>query len=622
MRLDRIYPTAGPGLLIGSIFFAALSGCVLVSCILHEPAPRIHDEFSYLLMGETFSEGRVSNAPPPIPEFFDSFHILVRPVYASKYFPAQGIFLALGQKLTGHPAVGVWLSSALACAATTWMLQAYLGNGWALLGGILMVLQYGVYSYWSQAYWGGLVAALGGALFFGALRRLWDELSWTRAIWLGTGVIILVTSRPFEGLLAVCPGLALLSVRSLKDQSWGQIKVWSTFILPCLVVLAVGAFATGEYNKAITGSVFKTPYMLHEQQYQEAPPFLILPLRAKLTYSSPILQFYYEVNEMKPYVTDRIPKYFVTSLVRKLSVWWAFYCGVFLSLPLLLPAILRKGWTRWTQIGVVSGFLVLSAFSGPTAVGVRGLIDLLAIAQLAILWTTFDHFWSRLAIGTCSLILFISMFSKWFFPHYFAPAASLVLYLQVEGLRRIWIWDPRERDSKQSLTRGERRRLEREKQRGSKAAVSLGWVVYVIPVACFFTLVMRVEARLNGWQADPLGGPDRQSLLIDDWSLDRANLEKSLEQEPSPQLVFVRYWPNHNINFEWVYNHPDIMHSHVMWARDLGAEHNKLLLDLVPDRKVWLIEADRRHPQLIPYEEAINRPQPALHMPAVPAAPD
>jgi len=34
-----------------------------------------------------------------------------------------------------------------------------------------MALQYGIYSYWSQTYWGGMVAALGGALVFGAARR-------------------------------------------------------------------------------------------------------------------------------------------------------------------------------------------------------------------------------------------------------------------------------------------------------------------------------------------------------------------------------------------------------------------------------------------------------------------
>src|SRR5689334_14786529 len=70
-----------------------LIGCVSISFSLHEPKQRIHDEFSYLLLGETLSYGHVSNQAPPLPEFFDTFHVLVRPVYASKYFPAQGIFL-------------------------------------------------------------------------------------------------------------------------------------------------------------------------------------------------------------------------------------------------------------------------------------------------------------------------------------------------------------------------------------------------------------------------------------------------------------------------------------------------------------------------------------------------
>lgn len=106
---------------------AAFLGCLAVTGVLHEPVPRIHDEFSYVLMSGTFASGHVANPSPPLPEFFDTFHVLMHPVYASKYFPAQGLFLAASEKFTGHPAVGIWLSSALACAATCWMLQAWIG---------------------------------------------------------------------------------------------------------------------------------------------------------------------------------------------------------------------------------------------------------------------------------------------------------------------------------------------------------------------------------------------------------------------------------------------------------------------------------------------------------------
>src|SRR5205814_1319872 len=112
-------------LVIPSIGIATFLGGIAVAAILHEPVPRIHDEFSYVLMSNTFSAGHVSNPAPPLSEFFDTFHVLVNPIYVSKYFPVQGALLAIGEKLTGHPAVGVWLSAALACAATCWMLQAW-----------------------------------------------------------------------------------------------------------------------------------------------------------------------------------------------------------------------------------------------------------------------------------------------------------------------------------------------------------------------------------------------------------------------------------------------------------------------------------------------------------------
>ena len=169
-----------------------------------------------------------------MPEFFDTFHVLVHPLYASKYFPVQGVFLAVGEKLTGHPAVGVWLSSALACAALVWMLQAWINPGWAMLGGFIVVVQYGIYSYWSQTYWGGMAAALGGALFFGALRRLWDRFSWPNSIWLALGLVILANSRATEGVLATLPGTLLLLHQLAKNRRWREAGFWPKFVLPCL----------------------------------------------------------------------------------------------------------------------------------------------------------------------------------------------------------------------------------------------------------------------------------------------------------------------------------------------------------------------------------------------------
>ena len=606
-----------------AIVCLTILGCWLVALFLARPIPRTHDEFSYTLMGETFANGHASSPKPPFSEFFDTFHVLVNPVHASKYFPAQGIVLTLGYKLTGNPAVGLWLTSALACGAITWMLQGWLSPIWGLLGGLLFVIQYGIFSYWSQSYWGGMVAALGGALFLGAIRRLWDRFSWQNSFWLALGLLVLTNSRPLEGALIALPVTVLFLRHLFQNRGWREPQFWPQLVLPMALLLVPGVIAMGAYNRAITGSAFKTPYALHEQQYQESSPFLFLPARPQLTYSSFWLRQYYDVQEFQQhYLAERNPKVWARAAGRKIATWWDFYCGFLLSIPLFLPPLLRRGKVRLFQIFFLVGLGALTLTS-ERMIAWSILVDSLAALEIGILWVAFDEFWSRLAIATCTLLLFEQFTVKWFFPHYFAPAACLVIFLQTRGLQYIWDWKfAPAAEPERALSRAQRRQIERDnlKKTGRQASGwNLRWIVYALPVACVLSLVMNVEGRLNGTLHD-IHGPVRQALLLDDWSLDRANIGKWLEQQQKPQLVFVRYSARHNVNFEWVYNHPDIMHSHVIWARDLGAEHNKLLLNLVPDRTVWLIEADHHHPQLIPYEQAIQQPTVPVRPANVPSA--
>jgi hypothetical protein len=60
-----------------------------------EPA-FIHDEAAYLLQAEIFASGRVSGAPPPLPEFFEQYHVLLTPRLAPKYPPGHAILLVPG----------------------------------------------------------------------------------------------------------------------------------------------------------------------------------------------------------------------------------------------------------------------------------------------------------------------------------------------------------------------------------------------------------------------------------------------------------------------------------------------------------------------------------------------
>jgi hypothetical protein len=78
----------------------------------------------------------------------------------------------------------------------------------------------------------------------------------------------------------------------------------------------------------------------------------------------------------------------------------------------------------------------------------------------------------------------------------------------------------------------------------------------------------------------------------------RAEVNRELMGAPGKQLVFVRYWPRHIFQDEWVWNAADIDGSRVIWGRDLGEAEDEKLKSLYPDRTVWLLEPDARPPRL------------------------
>jgi hypothetical protein len=243
--------------------------------LLAVPVPGIHDEFSYLLMADTFAHGRLANPPHPMWVSFETFHVNWFPQYASMYPPAQGFALAIGQ-LLGHPWIGVLLSDAAMCAAILWMLQGWMPARWAFLGGVLVALKFGVASYWMNSYWGGATAAIGGALVLGALVRIVKRARIRDAVLLGLGVAILANSRPYEGFLFCVPaGVWFFWWLIGKTRSRPPLRARLQNVLaPLALVLVLTAAFMGYYNWRLTGNPLLLPHVLNTRMYHTTGLFL------------------------------------------------------------------------------------------------------------------------------------------------------------------------------------------------------------------------------------------------------------------------------------------------------------------------------------------------------------
>src|SRR5262249_20101372 len=238
------------------------------------------------------------------------------------------------QAISGCPMLGLWISSALACAAFCWMLQAWLPPWWALLGALLAVINLGIYGYWSQSYWGGMVAAFAGALLFRALRRMIRRPRLRYTVYMGLGLAILANSRPLEGLLASLPVMAVLLRWMLgKNRPPLRTVAWRV-VLPLLGFLILTGGAMGFYNYRVTGHSLLSPYKLYDISYATAPPFFFMPPWPSPPYRHEVLHEFNQGWAVGIHYRFRTVQGILHAFLLKLWVLWQFYVGPVFTIPL------------------------------------------------------------------------------------------------------------------------------------------------------------------------------------------------------------------------------------------------------------------------------------------------
>jgi len=311
------------------------------------PQPLEHDEFSYILGAETFAKGRLANPPHPLAPFFETMHVNMTPTYASKYLPGQAGIMALGIRLFGHPWYGVLLSVALMCAAICWALQGWVPGRWALMGGVLAALEFALLHRWIESYWGGAVAATGGALVIGALPRLARAGKVSTACFGALGVAILLNSRPFEGLLVILPCAgALLWWTRIGPRPWLRRQV----ILPALAILVANGAWLGFYNYRVTGSALTLPYAIYQTRNAPTPLFWILPATpAKVEYRDEAMARLWEWDSGFYWSARHNPLVVPTRIIRACRELVDGGAGFFV-LAFALLSIVAARLRRWRRV--------------------------------------------------------------------------------------------------------------------------------------------------------------------------------------------------------------------------------------------------------------------------------
>jgi hypothetical protein len=367
LRAGEAEPATPRGVLGGSLLVALL---LLVAHLAYGfafelPIPKIHDEFAYLLAGETFAAGRVTNPPHPVWDHFETFHVFHQPTYQGKYPPAQGGFLALGF-LLGHPAFGVWLSLALAGAAACWMLAALVPRGWAVAGTLLFAVNFEVFRLWGQSYWGGAVAMLGGALFFGGLARL-DERARPHLAWaMALGLFLLANSRPLEGAVAAALTVPVLLLRMrAQAQATSRATMVRTLALPLAVGCAAVAAWTLFYNWRLTGQPFEMPH--DHWRARDAVNDGIRSFRGSTERS-----LLGKLQNMQRLYVGTLALA-VPFLVLRLRSKAVLYAGVVVAVPALMSLYGSRAWPHYiAPVTVPIVFLTVESLRGLASLRIRG----------------------------------------------------------------------------------------------------------------------------------------------------------------------------------------------------------------------------------------------------------
>ena len=230
--------------------------------------PKTHDECSYHLGMQLLARGKLYLPSHPLADFFESFYILVKPVYCSIYFP--GTALMFVPTIWLH--LPTYVLPAIVSGATVGLMYRIITeliDGAAGLLAALLMISLTWLRTLSIILMSQMPMLLLGLLLVWAWLNWRQNRTWGWALVMGVVAGWAAITRPVDAIVYAAPiGVAiLLALRNQPSRRW--LITLSAIVAGAVPFLALQV----AFDIGVTGHALQTPYTLYLNREQPGASF-------------------------------------------------------------------------------------------------------------------------------------------------------------------------------------------------------------------------------------------------------------------------------------------------------------------------------------------------------------
>lgn len=237
--------------------------------------PRIHDEWQFLLQARFLANGRLWMPPHAIADFFDTFYVLRKPVYAPQSFPGWPLMVVPSLWL-GLP---FWTTPLLVTAIVLLLVFRLvldaLGGVAAVTSVLLFASLWGIrcFSLVAMAHTPAMCLGVASIFFYWQWRRS-GRRGWAIGIGIASGWAAI--TRPIDALCYAIPLGLVMAVDFARVLRATPRSARAVASVAALVIAGASPFLALQlaFNKGVTGTFTETPFHLYNSIDQPGLDFV------------------------------------------------------------------------------------------------------------------------------------------------------------------------------------------------------------------------------------------------------------------------------------------------------------------------------------------------------------